>query len=95
MKNPYTVRVEFRFETGGETYALIPAGEDLIVEDARKNGQEDTHCSGVLELVNGRWQFCEDENGEMFETYMSGRQPILEYLREFGDPRSYSGVEEA
>lgn len=51
MSNAYRKRVEYDFEVLDETFSIVEIGDDyVVVEETRKNGQEDCHARGVLAL---------------------------------------------
>lgn len=65
----YTLHQELRFEVCNEEFSLTRSGECLYVEETRKNGQEDCHMSGELELIDGRWNWADDYSRRQFATY--------------------------
>ena len=91
---PYLKHVEYRFEAEGQIIAASvledsPDGYWLSVEDVRKNGQEDTHMSGVVVLSNDGWRWDDNEGGSLaFDTYGSDgiAQAIIDYLNEHPHP---------
>ena len=62
------------------------------IEELRKNGQEDTHMTGVLGLVNGKWAFLE-ESEYSFDEYGNGVDYILQHLNKHGHPEQESTAE--
>ncbi len=79
----YTRVVEYRFCVCDTAIAITAFGEDwAIVEEVRKNGQEDTHMSGDLEKdENGKFAWNEGES--QFVTY--GSQALADAIREYLD----------
>jgi len=65
------------------------ADDALSVEDARKNGQEDTHMFGVIRYSepDEEWIWCEVE-GQNFDKYDDPKTPgeILKAINEHGPP---------
>lgn len=86
----YKVHTEYRFEALGELIAITDIAFDgscVTVEEVRKNGQEDTHCTGVIAReadVGWTW----DEGRDMFARYHSEKlaNAILAHIRIYGIP---------
>lgn len=58
----YKRQVSYTFETAGSKYAIVSWSDgELLVEETRKNGQEDSHFSIGLIQIKGKWQIAEDE----------------------------------
>lgn len=82
----YVKHVEHRFEVLGEMFAIVAFDPDwVMVEEVRKNGQEDTHMSGELVLCS-EWEWAEGEGA--FVRYGSRElaDGIVDYLRRWGVP---------
>jgi len=87
-KKAYKRVVEYHFEVEDELIAITDIGKDHVcVEEVRKNGQEDTHMSGVLvATTDGR--FVWEEGESMFVEYGSKRlaDGIRSHLNTHGFP---------
>jgi hypothetical protein len=85
---PYRKVTEYHFTVDGVVIAVTEVGEDYVcVEETRKNGQEDCHMSGTLELDEAG-KFVWSEGKGMFVDYASESlaDGILDYLNMFGPP---------
>lgn len=71
MAKPYKKHVEYSFEVDGEVILITDWDNDFVrVEEGRKNGQEDTHMSGVLVRTMAN-TFVWEEGEKMFARYAS------------------------
>lgn len=71
--DPYRKIVEWHFSVGGDVYALTRFDNvTLSVEETGKNGQEDTHFYGELELIDGKWLL--DESSRKHLTFYESTQ---------------------
>ena len=85
MSGPYTTHVEYRFMVHGDEFAIIPFTNGtqpcLEIEETRKNGQEDCHCSGILvKDDNGIWKW--EDGRRSFDFYMGANYAdgIIDYI---------------
>lgn len=84
----YTRVVEYHFEVEGELIAITDIGKDYVrVDEVRRNGQEDTHMTGVLaRAMDGKfvWQ----EGKDLFVEYGSKElaDGIVKHLNTHGAP---------
>lgn len=94
---PYVRRVHYGFEVDGwywQLSELSRTGEDepyCDVEETEKNGQEDTHMSAGLLFAAGRWQWADEEPGELPYSICkyAGRDTavaVLDYVNRHGHP---------
>ena len=92
-EGPFKKEVLYHFEAFGDWYGispLSPPDEDgkryAEVEELRKNGQEDTHMSGIVcyDPADSSWTVIEGVS--QFDTYGEGVEPIESYLRGHGHP---------
>jgi len=66
----YTVHKELRFEVCGEEFAITSLSDfRAVVEETRKNGQEDTHMAGELVKDADGWRWSADWGCEQFKMY--------------------------
>ncbi len=95
MENPYIQLTKFYFKVEGEVLEIAYNHPEGLIEvsETRRNGQEDTHMSGLIDKVDGRYMwskvFDEDEPGRnMFAIYHSKElvNGIISYLNENGVP---------
>lgn len=80
--------VEYHFKVDGEVFSITDFGDDYVcVEEVRKNGQEDTHMSGVLVLDENR-KFVWEDGYNMFIEYGWKRlaDGIRKYINTHGIP---------
>lgn len=87
-KRAYKKRVEFDFEVLDETIAIVEVGNDYVcVEETRKNGQEDTHMSGVISISSCGAAYW-DQGEASFAEYHSQElaDAILAYVEKHGIP---------
>lgn len=86
----YDKTISYTFELCGEILEIFVHDDTCVeVRETRCNGQEDAHMSGILEKVNGKWKWCEDEGGgSMFEEYHSKKlmNAIPKYINKHGLP---------
>lgn len=85
---PFKRVVEYHFEVNGEVICITDFEDAFVrVEKARKNGQEDTHMSGLL-ILNDANQYVWDEGESMFVEYHSQAlaDAIREHLNTYGPP---------
>jgi hypothetical protein len=75
----YELVQEYRFEVAGEMFAITDSSEScVVVEEVRKNGQEDCHMSGTLiKGQDGKFEW--DEGGALFVIY--GSKDIADGVR--------------
>lgn len=94
----YEKVITWRFEVEGTLLDITQVGVDgeyVCIEEVEKNGQEDCHMSGVLEVdENGVWGWAEGE--EMFCMYASEglADGIVAYLNQHGPPKEHTGNSE-
>lgn len=85
----YTKQVQWTFEADGEEWALtIMSDKCMILEETRKNGQEDTHMGAELTLKDdGQWDY--EWGRDQIEMYSSEEtaDAILEFVNEHGMPK--------
>lgn len=87
----YKKIVYYRFEVCGELIDITEIAEDgtvIVLEEVRKNGQEDTHMAGVLEKAeSGVWVW--EEGEDSFRDYGSDdlADGILEHINKHGAPQ--------
>ena len=54
----YTLHRELRFAVDGVAFAITESDEaEWLVEEVRKNGQEDCRMCGILQCPGGVWQW--------------------------------------
>lgn len=85
----YKVVTEYHFEVHGEVFSITEVGKDCdfaVVEEVRKNGQEDCHMVGVVSYGARGVYWEEGEN--LFVTYGSKEiaKGILLHIAEYGLP---------
>lgn len=86
--NPFTRHVSYSFTVRGEDYSVLSFTDTQVcIEEERKNGQEDCHFYGELNLINGRWVL-DDDAVDHLETYMSDEDAsaIEAFFNEHGLP---------
>ena len=80
-ESPYTKEVTYAFKVNNGEYcfSISSVSNGVVVglwlEDTRKNGQEDCHEFGEMELIDGRWEWFEESSFEHPE-------PILQFIRD-------------
>lgn len=88
MSAGYKKHILWIFEAKGEFFALSDIEPDCcMIEEIRKNGQEDCHFRGVLELQkNKRWKLI--EGAETLEEYFGKPyiRAIEKHINEWGMP---------
>lgn len=72
----------YYFTAGGERWACWPEGNDLRIEETRKNGQEDCHVAGYAELEDGRLVL---ESGFVRRIGMYMRRDTAQEMQDFLD----------
>ena len=91
MTSGYIACVTYEFEISDEIYSIETGDTDgtLFVEEARKNGQEDTHMQGVLVLKGGVWGWDADDP-QNFDTYGGDglADEIAAYVNRNGAPNT-------
>lgn len=88
MIEPYRKDIKYYFEAGGEGWYITDIGPDrddpaktwVFVEEARKNGQEDTHMCGGFCFETGEW-------GEKCNLNYGEDKAILSYVKTNGLPK--------
>lgn len=89
MNKAYRKIIRYEFDVDGEDFLLAPSGQRgcVLIEDAAKNGQEDTHFYGSLILVGGVWKLDEDSVTDL-KYYFDSRliDNIENYIAENGIP---------
>ena len=65
----YTIHQELRFTVCEEEFSLTRSGENIYVEQTRKNGQEDCHMSGELVQRDGVWRWSDEWSRKQFDRY--------------------------
>lgn len=93
MTSPYTKHIEFHFELCGLNLAVSRGvnarGEWCVVEDLRKNGQEDTHMVEEFYRRNSEidWQRVDDYESS-FDTYHNPGTctQILAFINKYQPP---------
>lgn len=92
MKKPYKQDKRWLFTVDDEVLAIVDINKErtvIEIEETRKNGQEDTHMRGYMELVNRKWQWsADDDYPENFSEYYSKRfaDSIVKFVNEHGLP---------
>lgn len=85
----YRKQVQYMFAVYGDIWAVTHVSERyLVIEETRKNGQEDTHMSAELTLNDdGKWQY--EDGREQIEMYESDgmADAILAFFNEHGPPQ--------
>ena len=81
----YTLHQELRFTVCEEEFSLTKSGEALLVEETRKNGQEDCHMSGELVQRDGVWGWSEDWGRKAFDQY--GNSGVADAIPAYPEPR--------
>lgn len=89
LSEMYQKIVRYRFEVCGtpiDITEICDGGKQVVIEEVEKNGQEDTHMSGVLGFDGSKWAWVEGER--MFCRYgsVSLANGIVEYLNCNGVP---------
>lgn len=83
-------RLLLEFKINGDTFYVTDyCSRTICVEEAEKNGQEDTHMSGVISVrEDGQYVWVEGEH--LFKTYGYRELPnqIVEYFKEWNFPCS-------
>lgn len=86
----YKKHTEYRFEVCGEEISVssLMDGPHLYVEEVRKNSQEDAHMHGELVLLNMKWIWNPDFDGQSFKFYHGEElyEAIPAYLNEHPHP---------
>jgi anti-sigma regulatory factor (Ser/Thr protein kinase) len=81
--------VEYHFEVDEEMIAITDVGKDYVcVEEVRKNGQEDTHMSGVL-VATMDGKFVWEEGESMFIEY--GSKELADGIRKHLNTHGFPG----
>jgi len=65
----YTLHTEYRFTVCNQEFAVRWLDNHLYVEETRKNGQEDCHLVGYLNLRAGKWEWEDEYLKQHFNTY--------------------------
>ena len=85
----YEKIVQYRFRAAGEVWLAERFNATSIsIEEARKNGQEDTHMYLTLVLKDGVWVACAPGAGEaiMVRLEQEGVDEIVAYVNDNGAP---------
>lgn len=89
MSRAYSKIISYEFSVDGEAFLLFSSGlrEEVLIEDARKNGQEDTHLYGSLVLTDGVWKL-DESSVEHLNSYFDPRlvEEIENYIAKNGIP---------
>jgi hypothetical protein len=93
----YTKQVRYLFNVAGFQISgqFVRDNDDvpqIHLEETRKNGQEDTHMSGVVECVEGGWVYA-DDGAESFDTY--GDSDLANAILDYLDENPFPGVDAA
>lgn len=86
--SPFTRCVSYTFTIRNEEYNVLSFNDTQIhIEETRKNGQEDTHFYGELNLTDGRW-ILDEAAREHLEFYVGDKEaPAIEaFFNEHGSP---------
>lgn len=83
---PYKKNVSHLFEAGGEFWEVTLFGKEwLEFTEVSKNGQEDTHMSGFVELKDGKWVLDSDSRRSI-DTYGPGYEVLEAFFNTHGVP---------
>ncbi len=91
-KPPYKKFVSYNFDCGGENWDITDwSSEYVLIEETRKNGQEDCHLQAEFEVDKfGKWTLMyDDQKWEPYIVSYLGRSvvnDIINYLTEHGPP---------
>jgi hypothetical protein len=85
----YKKVTSYHFDVCDEVIAITEVGQNfVVVEEARKNGQEDTHMVGVLvQLLDGSFLWDEGERSFVVNHSRALADGIRKYLDKHGIPR--------
>lgn len=95
MNDKYRKIVQYVFNAYGTDYLLNGWNNDSVcVEEARKNGQEDTHFYAGFDRIDGKWHPDEamredaagEEAWEYFKCNLEEAQHIADFFNEHGLP---------
>lgn len=85
----YEKQTRYYFEVWDTGLVITDIADDyMMIEETRKNGQEDTHMFGcVVPTEDGNWKWDEIE-GETFSEYEDEEfaSDILKYIQQHGRP---------
>lgn len=90
---PYEKEVRYIFEIQGELLAVTdwskePDGDWLVIQECRKNGQEDTHMSGELRRNGwGEWFWFEGEQSFVQQESREFADDVLGFIQKNGIPK--------
>lgn len=86
MKTPYVKQTTYYFVVDGVGFNIIGVhGHWLEIEEDAKDGQEETHFCGTMELQDGKWVVMEGR--ENLEQYLCfGPESLEQYLDTHGAP---------
>ncbi len=84
----YESSTVYTFEAGDVTWATITVASDKVMfEETEKNGQEDCHVYGTVELgADGQWQLTEGEEGMRMYCYATTAERVVAFFNEHGSP---------
>lgn len=69
MSKPFRRYVTYQFEVAHEIWEVTGSSENSIgFSETEKNGQEDTHIAGELNLIDGKWKL-EEWTRESIDMY--------------------------
>lgn len=75
----YQKKLTFRFSIRGNDYELEPCDGGCFIEETRKNGQEDCHQNGELDLMADQWSWA--DGADSFDRYGNvGSVEILAFI---------------